>query len=176
MELAMTRASFLALLLVFSTAQLVQAQNNPPVHQHAPANLIDGAVHPELVPDLVAYRLVLLAMSKPPNLTDQQSKRQAAQLSKINLREPDQKELASVLANFCSEYHNLIQTYNEAATAANARGERSDISYLLLERDQLVQSTHDKLKNSISTDSWARFDAYVQHEKSHMKVSLGDVK
>jgi hypothetical protein len=172
----MTRASFLTLLLVFSTTQLIQAQNNPPIHQHIPANLIDGAVHPELVPDLVAYRLVLLAVSKPSNLTDQQNKRQAPQLSKINLREPDQKGVISILENFYSEYHNLIQTYNEAATAANARGERSDISYLLLERDQLVQSTHDKLKNSISTDGWARFDAYVQHEKSQMKISLGDVK
>jgi hypothetical protein len=171
----MIRLVLLAVLSVSSTTVLAQAQNVV-VHQHAPANLIDGRVHPELIPDLTAYRLVLIAISKPPDPTNDQIKHQQAQLSKIGLQELDERGLISILANFNAEYRNLIRTWNEQATAANARGQRADLNYFRLERDQLVQSTHDAIKSNLSANGWARFDAYVQHEKTHMKVSAREVK
>jgi hypothetical protein len=172
----MLRLALLAVLVVLSTSVLAQAQNSAPTHQHVPDNLIDGALHPELVPDLTVYRLVLLAISKPPSPTDKQAKHQQAQLHAVGLQETDQKELIAILSNFNYEYRSLMLAYNAAATAANARGERSEISYFLLERNQLVQSTHDKLRTALSVDGWTRFDAYAQGEKKHMKISAKEAK
>lgn len=129
-----------------------------------------------MIPDITAYRLILISLSKPPSPTIEETQHQNAQLLKIGLSESDHKEVVSILANFNSEYRNLIQSYNEEATAANARGERADINYLRLERDQLVQSTYDALKSALSANGWTRFDSYVQGEKAHMKISPREAK
>jgi hypothetical protein len=161
----------LSVLAFLSALNPAEAQNASVVHQHIPAKMIDGAMHPELIPDLAAYRLYLVMVSKPPNLTDVQKRKQEAQLGKINLQEPDKQALLAVLADFNYEYRNLIQTYNELATAAWAHGERSDINPFRQQRDQLVQSTHDALKTKLTAAGWGRLDAFVLSEKKHMKIS-----
>jgi len=133
--------------------------------------MIDGAVHPEMIPDATAYRLYLVMVSRPDSSTDQHKKRQEAQLGKIGLQDGDHKALAAILSNFNSEYQNLIQTFNQKATAEWARGERPDLESLRLQRDQLVQSTHDAVKTALTAKGWALLDAHVQNEKKHMKMS-----
>lgn len=81
-----------------------------------------------------------------------------------------------MLAQFNSQYRSLIQSYNAAATAANARGERADINGFLLQRNQFVQAMHDQLKSTMSADGWTHFNAYVQDQKRHMKIGPGEVK
>jgi|SRR5271157_4804905 len=164
--------TFLALLSMVYPAQAQSVVSTSSAHEHPQANIIDGAAHPELIPDLTAYRLYLVMVSKQSNPTDDQKKRQEAQLRKIGLQEADRKTLAVQLSNFYSEYQNLIQTFNQKATVAWARGERPDIESLRLQRDQLVQSTRDALKAALTANGWALLDAHVQNEKKHMKIRV----
>jgi hypothetical protein len=163
----LVKVTFLAAL---SSGCLVAAQSIAPAHQHTQSNVIDGAVHPEMIPDSTAYRLYLVMVSRPESPTDQQKKRQEAQLGKIGLQDADRKALDVILGNFHSEYQNLIQTFNQKATAAWARGERPDTESLRLQRDQLVQSTHDALNATLTAKGWEILDAHVQNEKKHMKI------
>src|SRR4029077_6525313 len=57
----------------------------PPKHQHAAANVIDGAAHPELIPDSVAYRLYFVAVSTVQNPAEAEQKHQHAHLMKTGL-------------------------------------------------------------------------------------------
>lgn len=163
-----------AALAVLSISCSALSQDSAPTHQHGPAKMIDGSVNPELIPDLTAYRLYLLAVSKPQNPTDSQKRHQAAQLGMIGIQEGDRQTILAVLANFRSQYESLIRTYNEIATAANARGESADPGPLERQIDQLTQSSHDELRGAMTAGGWARLDARVQSEKKNMKIGAGE--
>ena len=149
----------LSILAVLPILNPARAQSTAPTHQHTPEKMIDGAANPELIPDLTAYRLYLVMVSQPASPKDEQNKRQEAQLRKIGLQEADEKALFAALENFNYEYRNLIEGYNRQATAAWARGQKLDIGSLRLQRDQVVQSTHDALKAALTPAGWARLGA-----------------
>lgn len=161
----------LASLCGLSPTRALSAQSDPASHHHPESGLIDGAVHPELIPDLTAYRLYFVAVSRPPAPSDNEIKHQAAQLSKIGLQDTDRGIVIDILASFNSRYHDLIKDYNEVATAAWNRGEHPDAASLSAERDRLVQSTCDGLKAALSPDGWTRLDSHVKSEKQKMKIS-----
>jgi hypothetical protein len=167
--------TYLRLLLICITFCLVasysQAQNSNP-HQHdavAPV-VIDGAVHPELIPDSAAYRLYFLALSTGSNSSDEERKQKQAHLRKTGLQEQDLGALSTTLTEFRIKHDALVAEYNRAAEAATARNEASDIHTLLRDLDELVQSTRDTLKVRLSPEGMTQFDAFVQSEKKHMKV------
>src|SRR5713226_3421754 len=106
------RIILVAILTVFASACLAQ---NPP-HQHD--TIVDGAKNPELIPDSTALRLWLVTVSELPNATAQDRDRQHAHLSSLRLNELDNLQLVTLLADFKSQYLNLIERYNESAKAA----------------------------------------------------------
>jgi hypothetical protein len=167
---ALANLIFVAAILYGCLAAAQSAESAPAAHQHTQPNVIDGAVHPEMIPDSTAYRLYLVMVSRPVSPTDPQKKRREAQLGKIGLQDADRKALDVILGNFHSEYQNLIQTFNQKATAAWARGERPDTESLRLQRDQLVQSTHDALNATLTAKGKEILDTHVQNEKKHMKI------
>jgi hypothetical protein len=65
-----------------------------------PPGTIDGAKNPELIPDQLAYKMMLMALSVPPNATDQQKRRQQARLERIHLSADDAKALLGLAAQF----------------------------------------------------------------------------
>ncbi len=137
----------LASVVFCSRAPRVQAQSSTIPHQHGAASpLIDGAVHPELIPDSLAYRLYLVAVSTQQNPTDAERKGQQAHLMKTGLQSSDRDNLFGVLSDFRTQYDELVRQYNESAKAALARNEMADIHSLLRSLDALVQSTRDMLK------------------------------
>lgn len=145
-------------------------------HMDVPG-LIDGAKHPELIPDKVAYRLYFVAVSEMPNPSEQQKLRQAAHLKATGIKdEQDRQSFVDVLTDFKVRYNALIAAYNQAAEAADEAGTSPDLAGFIRKRDELVQSTRDKLTNSMSAESLARLDARVQIEKRNMKVSGGEVQ
>lgn len=164
------RLSAVLTVLIVCSSTLMTAQSSSPTHNHTPSQVIDGAVHPELIPDSTAYRLYFVMVSKPPSPTDEQMRRQSAQLAKVGLTESDKKTATAILAGFYSQYHALLANYNEQATAAWTKGEKIDQTAFLLQRDQLVQSTHDAMMNTLTQGGWARLDGYVQNEKRKMKI------
>lgn len=150
---------------------LARSQSASQPHHHVQAAVIDGAVNPALIPDLTAYRLWLIAVSRSPNPTEIEAKHQAAQLAKIKLQDADLKSAIDILARFRIQYQALVKSYNDDAKAMWAVGGRPDIASFLTQRDQIVQSARDSLRANLSADAWTRLDAHVKSEKKRMKIS-----
>jgi hypothetical protein len=153
---------------VFCTAALSQQ-----AHQHPQPAMVDGSVHPELIPDLTAYRLWLVSVSRGSNPTENEVKHQSAQIARVRIGDEDRKTLISTLTTFRLQYQNLIQSFNAEATAAWAKGDAPNVAAFQLRRDQLVQSIHDALKANLSANAWETLDGHIKGEKSQMKISAG---
>lgn len=157
---------------VFAFAALVFCTGAPSQqvhHQESP--VIDGAVNPELIPDLTAYRLWFTSVSRGPNPSDAEVQRQSFQVNKTRMTADDQKILIGVLTTFKIQYQNLIQSFNEEATAAWSRHESPNFAAFVLQRDLLVQSTRDSLKGKLTPGGSMLLDAHIQSEKRHMHMS-----
>ncbi|MGH9454955.1 MAG: hypothetical protein ACRD2O_13385, partial [Terriglobia bacterium] len=107
--------------------------------------LIDGARHPELVPDLVAYRLFFVTVAEPAQPTAEQKARQRAQLLTAGLKQDDLQHASSVLATFKAEYGDLVERYDESVDVANRSGKAPDLQRFLSQQDALVQATREAL-------------------------------
>jgi len=159
-------------LVTFAFASILLAQTNTHSNHNHPANVvIDGAVHPELIPDSVAYRLYFVTVSEMPTPTDEQKARQSAHLAKIGLQDADLHTVIFVLEDFKVQYTNLVARYNESADTAQKSGEKPDIHGFLLQRDGLVQATRERMKSLLTPDGFSRLEAHVQAEKQKMKIS-----
>ena len=172
----MRRQSFfsfltLACVLLYGPAPRVQAQNSATPHQHAAASpMIDGAVHPELIPDSVAYRLYFITVSMTLNPIEEDRKRQQAHLAKIGLQDSDREILVGILTEFRTKYDILVDQYNHSAEAAAGRNEVPDIGSFFRQLDGLVRSTRDTLKLRSTPMAMTQLDGFMQSEKKHMKV------
>jgi hypothetical protein len=140
----------------------------PHVHQ---AKIVDGAVHPELIPEVAAYRLFFLAVSPPSNASFNDRSRQNAHVQKIGLSNDDSATLISLLAEFRTAYDAFVIRWNNAASNAVAKNEPFNVAPFVRERDLLVQSTQTKLGRTLTSDGWVRLQLHVNSEKSKMKVA-----
>jgi hypothetical protein len=133
--------------------------------------MIDGARHPELIPDAIAYRLFFLTVAEPADANAEQRARQRAWLRTAGLKDEDVQSAAAVLETFKSQYDELVALYDESVRAANETGTNPDPATFLSQQDQLVESTRDALTAAISPEVMARFDAHVRREKRNMKMA-----
>ncbi len=147
------------------------AQSSPPQHQHVTPNLIDGAVHPELIPDSMAYRLYLVAVSTGQNPTEAEQQRQRVHVTRTRLSDTDQQIFTTILSDFRTKYDALVAEYNDSAKAANARNQSADVHTLLTKLDDLVQSTRDTISLRLSSHGAAKLHAFVVSEKKNMKMT-----
>jgi hypothetical protein len=76
------------------------AQNTSHTHESSPGSIIDGSVHPELIPDSTAHRLYFIVVSELPNPTPEQRNRQIAHLRRIGLQNSDIERMIPALENF----------------------------------------------------------------------------
>ena len=141
-------------------------------HNHSvnTAGMIDGQIHPELIPDATAYRLYRLTLSITPSATDEDRARQSSHIAALRLHSADRQALVTVLADFKARYVNMIDQFNETASAALARGEAPDVRTFLQKRSDLVQSVRATLQLSLSPDGMAKLDSHIQLQKRSMKV------
>ena len=158
-----------------ASAQLASQNGASPVHNHAGAastQLIDGSVNPEKIPDLTAYRLVFLVVGKTPNARpEDQAKelsRQQGLLNKIGLSDEDSQLLISILDDFRVQYAALTQQYNASAKALAAKGQAADSKAFVVQRDNLVQATRNKLQ-ALTPEEASQLDQHVRREKKNMK-------
>lgn len=160
---------------LLSFAAVANAQNASQTHIHPQSAVVDGSVNPELIPDLTAYRLYLLTVSRPSNATDSEVRRQSAQILRLGISDADRKVLISSLQNFKTLYNDWIESFNQRAKAAWDAQETLDTQTYLAQRDQIVQSTLDGLQAGLSHDGWVRLNAMVKSEKKNMKISAKEV-
>lgn len=160
---------------VFAHAQFISDQIDVHVHG-ASAGIVDGAVHPEMIPDSTAYRLYFIAVSEPPNAAPEQKNRQLAHIRRTRLTNTDCEALVGALADFKTQYTDLIDRYNETAEAATKAGVQPDLQTFIQQREALVQATRDNLTMVLSPDGVSRLDSHVQKEKKGMKISPTEVQ
>jgi hypothetical protein len=121
---------------------------------------------PALIPDSVAYRLFFVTVAEPPQPTDQQARRQRSRLAGVKLTDDEYKGVVAALSEFKAAHEALQLKYSEIAE----HGGFVEESTLTSERDAIVESTRGKLKARLSAVAMASLDAYIQKEKSRMKV------
>ncbi len=160
-------------LSAFAVVTWAQAQNSPP-HQHTTPDLIDGAIHPELIPDSVAYRLYFVAVSENPTPRPNESSRQHSQLQRAGLSEEDIQSATIILASFKMQYAAMIDSYNHSP---EVQSNSSDgLSLFLAKRDALVQTAIDTLRRTLSPQGVANLDARIKKEKAKMKVAAKEAQ
>ena len=157
---------------LFCAGRSVSGQSVDLTHNHQQSKVIDGSVNPELIPDLTAYRLYLLTVSRPTNPTDQEKKHQTAQLARIGLTESEKQSMISILASFHDQYQKMVASFNVEASAAWSRGEHTNATLFKQQRDQLVENTRGTLKSVLSADGWNKLDAHVHAQKKGMRISV----
>jgi hypothetical protein len=154
---------FFVLVLLVAVCPSAWAQSAPHQHPQADLNMIDGSAHPELVPDAVAYRLYLVAISQGSSAAT------ASHLKKANLTDADVQAMTVLLASFRSQYEALIDQYNNSLEVKN--GSDSGWPLFRAKREALVQSIRDALKASLTSAGMASLHSQIQKEKAMMKVA-----
>jgi hypothetical protein len=104
-------------------------------------------------------------MKQSPTQVDQEC--QHAHLIRTGLSDADRQVFVSILFGFRTQYDALEATYNALATA---NGTNANISTLLTQLDDLVQSTRNTINAQLSSPGAARSNAFVLAEKKNMKV------
>ena len=136
----------------------------------APADMIDGAEHPELIPDSIAYRLYFIMVAEPADASDRQRARQRALLKQAHLRDQDIQPAFEALATFRAQYDDLVARYNESVVAANQAGQQPDLATFISNLNDLVESTRSTMRSALGPELGARFEAHVQDEKTRMTI------
>ena len=175
---------FRILCACLGTAAILSAQTAPSTSKQQPLastattqlQTIDGAKNPEMIPDVVAYRLWLITVSSGTNPTPSQRRRQRAFLSASGLGELDAEAAVPILDRSKSEYNLLIAEFNKLAARASAANQEPDFITFLAKRDALVQSTREALKQALTPQGMAALNGHVQHEKMHMKIAAQEVQ
>jgi hypothetical protein len=165
----------LILILTGYSALLAPARAQSPAHSqhHESTPTVEGAVHPELIPDPIAYRLYFLSVSTGPNPSDEDQKRQRLHLNKIGLQDLDREIVVLILKEFRTKHDSLADQLNQTSEAALARNQVPDTSGFLRQVDELVQLTRDTVKLRLTPQAMTQFDAFVQSEKKHMRIHGG---
>jgi len=136
-----------------------------------PSDVIDGAKNPSLIPDAIAYRLVLLNVAAPADATTQEKARQRAFLKDAGLRDEDIEPASRTLEVFKFQYDGFVSQYNESVRVANATGEQPDLASFLSQLNDLVRSTTKALEARMPPQVASRFEAHVQREKRNMRIA-----
>lgn len=171
-----SRVLSLVCILGFVGAATAQHSEMPAAHVHTSPGVIDGALHPDMIPDLTAYRLYFVAVSPASNAGPDEKARELAHLRQIGLSDPDLDRLMSVLSDFKAQYSDMIARYNEVAERNTEVGITPDRKGFLARRDELVRMTRDRLQTLLNPEGLSRLDNHVQREKRKMKVAYEEAQ
>jgi hypothetical protein len=131
-------------------------------------DIIDGSKNPELIPDLSAYRLWLLAVSADvQDQPDRSANARQSHLRAAHILDADISEADTILLQFRSNYDQLLANYNQSVAA----GEQPSLSLFVTQRDLLVQATVGALQSKMAPASFSSLQAHIQAEKAHMKIA-----
>jgi|ERR1700728_566886 hypothetical protein len=115
---------------------------------------IDGAKTPYLIPDAIAYRLVMLSLTLPASPSKVDVFKQEARLQRMNLSESDRATVKAVMGQFGKDYETWI-----------ANAETSTLT-----RDDITQRYLALLERQLTAEGLNAFRAYVMAEKVKMRM------
>lgn len=165
-------AVFLSFTIVVLAQQAPLTSPSTAGHQHGvgPTQVIDGSLNPELIPDSTACRLFFLVAGTAPNPKAEEKARQLAHVDKIGLNTEDRELLIPILNAFKAQYADLIQHYNVSAEALATAGQVPDVNAFLVQRENLVQETRDKLLKVLTPEGVNLLNQHLQLEKRAMRL------
>jgi hypothetical protein len=121
-----------------------------------------GQKTPDLIPDDVAYRFVLLSLIVPDNPTQLDLFKHNARLKRLALDSAN-KERLGLLADFEHEY-TAWQTSVSSIPAANLAA----LQHMQTEHDALISKYKSLILSQLSPGSAAIFKQYVTSQKTKM--------
>lgn len=135
---------------------------------------IDGAKHPELIPDDVAYRLVFLAIAEPENAPAARIALARAKIAPAGLGADDTAAFLALLTAFRKQFDalnaqetDLLQrnfaVHPLSTVAEQLRGIRA-------QRAKLFAETIAALPARLSDEGMAKLEEHLQREKHAMKM------
>ena len=131
-----------------------------------PVNIIDGRIHPERITDADAYRMFLLA-SLPQDGSPQESARQLGMFYTLNLTDEQRPQIAEALAEFAAGIKDAVKLHD--LTAQDGHPDRG--TYRAREK-QLVEETVARIELILGPKRTELFHAFIQGEKSKMKIAI----
>ena len=150
-----------------------QPVQRPPSAPTDPPGTIDGAKNPELIPDDVAYRLVLLAVAEREDATDAQKARFRAKIASAGLNAEDTEALRLILAAFQKQLDALNAQANQilARDPLPLAGtpDYQQLVELSKQRQPVFAEAMSALPARLSVGGLAKLQAYVQNAKRGMK-------
>ena len=180
-SLIATLLGSVALFLAFLPSRVVEgrstvpkqaSQQAPAPHDHGQTNVVNGAVHPELIPDKEAFRLFFLAVGTDSKSLPEDLVRQRSMLAQAKLSAKDAETAVGILTEFKQTYDALVQKYNDAVAAATTPAELPDGGKLNADTDVLTLTTEAKMGSQLSPSGFRSLYAFVQSEKSKMSVTV----
>lgn len=150
------------------------AQPQAPVGSPDPPGTIDGAKNPELIPDEVALRMIVLAVAEPANATEEQKERARAKLNPIGLNEEDVAAFLNLLAEFRTQADALDKQVAEIRVRAPiphpASVEYRQLVELGRQKHQLVTDCVAALPARLSEDGLTKLSVHLPQAKRGMKI------
>jgi hypothetical protein len=119
-------------------------------HSMMTEDTIDGAMHPEMVHEVTAYRLFLFMVGEEQEPTLERWNQQQAILSPIGLTDSEKDLVISLADQFKHDFMQQIAQYSVAVNIANKNHVAPDLQGFKRRRDALVES----ITNDNVTDTW----------------------
>jgi hypothetical protein len=139
-----------------------------------PLGTIDGAKNPELIPDEVALRMIVLAVAEPADATEAQKERALAKLNPIGLSEEDTVAFLNLLAEFQGQADALdkqaAEVYLRAPFPHPASTDYQQLANLGNQKSELISNTAAAVPLVLSQDGLLKLTAYLPQAKTGMKI------
>lgn len=121
---------------------------------------VDGSKTPDLIPDDVAYRFVLLSLIVPDNPTQLDLSKHTSRVKRLALDSANKERLEDLLAAFGREY-TAWQSSVSSLPATN-------VAELRIERDALIGKYKSLILSQLSPEDAVIFGQYVTSQKTKM--------
>lgn len=138
-----------------------------PIH---PAPAVDGAQHPEQIPDSVAWRLFLKAVCEPLDGSPEQQRRLAAKVGRAHLRPADFASFRQIVGQFQTKHADWRKRYLNAIEDARKYKLFLDHETFRTELAEIVSRTTAALETSLSAEGFTGLRGFLQKEKSRIKI------
>jgi hypothetical protein len=139
-----------------------------------PPGTIDGAKHPELIPDEVAYKMFFLSLLEPADPTLVQPARQEAKLRMIGLSTDDKAALLEALSDFQKGLADLKGRSDEILKATPnpvpGSAEWQELSGIETQTNTVVTGTVEALRSRLSQDGFAKLQTRLLAFKATIKA------
>lgn len=139
-----------------------------------PPGTIDGAKNPELIPDEVALRMIVLAVAEPADATDEAKERARAKLNPVGFNEDDAAAFLGLLGEFQTQADGLDKQaaviFLRAPIPHTASTDYQALLDLGRQKEQLVADTVAALPARLSADGLEKLQAFLPEGKKGMKI------